>query len=373
MTAVQRVSALIQARQFDRAVQEAGAALATDPDSPRMWHMLALAEFGRSNSPAALPAIERVLAADEGRADVFHTHGMILTALTRYGDAIDAYLRALAVDPDHASSHRHLAKVLIAGGEETPQDVRKRALGHARRARELTPDDAESHLTMASVLLELPGNQGRAAAAEAIRAALELDPSNTDALRMEARVQHRTVRAVRLYADILALDPQDAAAATSLAVTTWVLFARMHLVVVGMVLGAWLGGFVATLLEGGSAVVLRVVLAVAVAAVMWFVLLGRPASAFPQPMRRAALVLIRRDELLRPHTRAIAWAGLGSLAAVAVPWPHQAGVHLCVLIGLVGYAAGVQIARRRLHVMSDRVDAKRRDAWLAVAASVRRP
>ena len=373
MTPVLRVSALIQARQFDRAVQEAGAALATDPDSPRMWHMLALAEFGRSNSPAALPAIERVLAADEGRADVFHTHGMILTALKRYGDAIDAYLRALAVDPDNASSHRHLAKVLTAGGGETPSDVRQRALGHARRARELTPDDPESHLTVASVLLDVPGNQGRAAAAEAIRAALVLDPANVEALRMKARVQRRIVRALRLYADILVLDPHDTAAATSLAVTTWILFARMHIVVLELLLGAWIGGFVATRLDDGPAVVLRVVLAVAVAAVMCFVLVGRPALAFPQPMRRAALVLIRRDDLLRPHTRAIAWAGLGCLAAVAVPWSHPVAVHFCLLIGYAGYVFGTQIARRRIRVLSDRIDMRHRDAWLAVAASIRRP
>ncbi len=373
MTAVRRVSALVQARQFDRAVREANAALATDPESQGLWHMLALAEYGRGNSPDALPAIEHALAAGEAGAIVIRTHGMILSALGRHGDAIDAFVRALAVEPDKADVHVSLASALTAGGTETPPDVRQRALGHAHRARELAPEVPGTHLAVASVLMDAPGREGYAAAAVAIDAALALEPDNTRALRMKAVVQRRSVRAIRTYAGVLALDPHDAVAARNLALSTWVLFARLHWVVLALVLGSWAGGFVATRLDGGAAVAGHVVLAAVVAVVTWFVLVGRPASAFPRPMRRAAMVLIRRDDLLRPHARGIASATLGCLAAVAVPWPWAMGVHLCIALGCLGYGAGVMIARRRLRVMSDDIDVKRRDAWLAVAASVRRP
>jgi len=373
---VKRVAALVSARQFDRAVEEASAALATDPESTRLWHLLALAEYGRGNSRAALPAIERVLAADTDRADVFVHHGWILRALGRHGEAVEAFERALAIDPGYVDAHVYLARALTAGGTRTPPDVRQRALRHAERARELAPDAVETHLVNASVLMADPGQHGLALAEESVQAALALDPRNTEALRLNALVQlqrRRAVRAIRAYADVLMLDPHDRVAARNLALGTWILFARLHFVVLGLLAGAWIGGAVAPLLDSVPATVLRVVLVAALVAVTWFVLIGRPARAFPPPMRRAAMILIRRDTLLRPHSLGIAWAVLASLAVVAVPWPQGSLNRICVSIGFLGYAVGTMIARRRLRDTSARRDAERLGAWLAVAASVRRP
>lgn len=361
-----RVAALVQARQFERAIREATAALATEPDSAVLWHLLALAQYGAHDHPAALESIGRALAAGVATADVFVHRGWILTALERPGEAVSAFEEALAVDPGHAEAHACLARLLVSGGALTTPAVHARALGHARRACELAPSATRSHLALATVLLAEPHREAARRAAEPVRAAIVLEPDSTEALRLRALVDLRrrhSVRAVRGYAEVLRLDPQDTVAAQNLALATWMLFARAHLVVLAMLATAALAAA-----AGGW--VVRAAAAAVIAAAAWYVLVSRPHRAFPPPMRPAARRLLRRDALVRPYLAGIVWVAASALAAV-LPWESPAVGRMLVVAGLFGYAVGVGAAHRRLRELRDRNDRQRRESWLEVAASLR--
>ncbi|MDX3194984.1 hypothetical protein PV458_41860 [Streptomyces sp. MN03-5084-2B] len=369
-----RVAALVQAQQFERAIREATAALATDPESAGLWHLLALAQYGSGHHAAALESIERALAAGQPGAGVFVHRGWILGALDRPGEAITAFEAALAVDPGHAEAHAGLARSLVAGGGETASAVRARALDHARRACDLAPGSPRPHLALATVLLAEPSREGARRAAEPVRAALALEPDGVEALRLQALVDlrcRRAVRAVRGYSEVLQLYPQDALAARNLALSTWVLYTRTHFVVLGLLATAFAVAFAAPALGSPAGPVVRGAGAALITAAAWFVLVLRPRRAFPPAMRPAAKRLLRRDELVRPYLAGIVWAAGCALVAV-VPWGSPLGARLWVLTGLFGYAVGAGGARRRLQDLSDRADLQRRNAWLDVAASLRR-
>lgn len=274
MTA-QRVAALVQARQFERAIRVATTALATDPDSTTLWHLLALAQYGSGDHPAALTSIERALAAGSPSADVLVHHGWILAALGRPGAAVTAIEQALAADPGNAEAHSSLARALVAGGDRTGPDVHARALEHARCACELSPASPRPRLSLAVVLLARTDRSNAVRAAEPVRAALALEPDNAEALRLQALVdlrRRRAVGAVRGFAEALRLNPQDAVAARNLALATWILFARTHFVVVGMLVTALVTSSAASLLGPPGGPVARVagsVLLVAAAGSCW--------------------------------------------------------------------------------------------------------
>ncbi|MCR6486061.1 hypothetical protein M8542_24845 [Amycolatopsis sp. OK19-0408] len=370
-----RVAALVQARQFERAIREATAALATDPDSSALWHLLALAQHGSGAQEAALASIERVLAAGPPRAEAFVHHGWILAALNRPGAAVAAFEAALGVDPGTVEAHSSLARALVVGGDQTPPDVRTRALEHARRACELAPGSPRPLLAQATVLLARSDAAAARDAADPVRAALALEPDNTEALRLQALVDlrcRRAVRAVHGFAEVLTLDPQDAVAARNLALATWILFARTHFVVVGMLAGALVMASAAPVLGATGGLVVRVAGSVLLVAAAWFVLVSRPRRAFPPAMRPAARRLLRHDELLRPYLAGIAWAALCGLLAVAVPWASSTIGRLTAIAGLVGYGVAAGVARRKLQDLSDRTALLRRDAWLELAQRLRR-
>jgi tetratricopeptide (TPR) repeat protein len=368
----QRVAALVAARQFERAIREATAALATDPQSAGLWHLLALAQYGSGEHRAALESIEHVLAAGPPGADVLVHHGWILSALDRPGDAVTAFEAALAADPGHAEAHTRLARSLVAGGSETASSVRARALEHARRACELAPGSPRPHLALATVLLAEPAGARRAA--EPVRAAIALEPGNAEALQLQALVDlrsRRAVRAVRGYSEVLRLDPQNAVAARNLALAAWLLFARAHFVVLGLLATAVAVVFAASALGSPGGPVVRGAGAALIAAAVWYVLVLRPRRAFPPAMRPAAKRLLRRDGLVRPYLAGIGWAAVCGLVAVA-PWESTLVGRLWVLAGLFGYGVGAGAARKRLQDLSDSNEMRRHNAWLEVAASLRR-
>ncbi|MGW4062394.1 tetratricopeptide repeat protein [Amycolatopsis sp. NPDC004747] len=370
----QRVAALVAARQFERAIREATTALATDPESARLWHLLALAQYGSGDHRAALESIERVFAAGPPGADVLVHRGWILSALDRPGEAVTTFEAALAVAPEHAEAHACLARSLVAGGDETASPVRARALEHARRACELAPGSPRVHLALATVLLAGPAGAGARRAAEPVRAAIALEPGNAEALQLQALVDLRcrhAVRAVRGYSEVLRLDPQNAVAARNLALAAWLLFARAHFVVLGLLVTALVVVFAAPALGSPGGPVVRGVGAALIAVAAWFVLVSRPRRAFPPAMRPAAKRLLRRDELVRPYLAGIAWAAACGLAAV-VPWEGTLVGRVWVLAGLFGYGIGAGAARKRLQDLSDRNELLRHQAWLEVAATLRR-
>lgn len=94
-------------------------AMELDPRSPVVW--LAQAYLHVADDPfrftGALPAFERSLALDSLNAEAFHQYGQTLMALGRYPEAVDAYLRALALDPARPMTLVPLAAIALQQGD----------------------------------------------------------------------------------------------------------------------------------------------------------------------------------------------------------------------------------------------------------------
>jgi predicted TPR repeat methyltransferase len=94
-------------------------------------------------------------------------HGAALAAAGRPAEAASAFEDSLRHRPDHAPTRRNLGLALAQMGSGA------RALPMLYRARDLAPDDPETHIALARCLREAGS---RAAAADSARAALACDP-----------------------------------------------------------------------------------------------------------------------------------------------------------------------------------------------------
>ena len=90
-------------------------AAALDPGSAAVW--LAQAYLHIAEDPyrfeGAIPAFERSLAIDSLNSEAFHQYGQTLMALGRYPEAVEAYERALKLDPARPMTLVPLAAIAI--------------------------------------------------------------------------------------------------------------------------------------------------------------------------------------------------------------------------------------------------------------------
>ena len=89
-----------------------------------------------------------------------------------YGEAIEAYRRALEVDPEHADSHCNLGSIFYNQGRRGP------ARASFERALEIEPQHVEANLNLATMLEEDEHNE---AALHHYKRALTSDPFYADA------------------------------------------------------------------------------------------------------------------------------------------------------------------------------------------------
>jgi len=98
--------------------------------------------------------------------------GFVLEGQGRAAEAMDAYRRALARDPNHAPAHTNLAAMLAHQGRVAE------ALAHFVEAVRVTPEDPDAHNNLGSVLVQI-GQLDRARAE--LLAAIALEPKHADA------------------------------------------------------------------------------------------------------------------------------------------------------------------------------------------------
>jgi Flp pilus assembly protein TadD len=100
-------------------------AMMTTPDSPeptstssasdeQMAEARAAIEAG--NYQAALGPLQGIVAAEPQNADAFNLLGYALRSLNQYNEAMDAYGRALAIDPEHLGANEYLGELLLMIG-----------------------------------------------------------------------------------------------------------------------------------------------------------------------------------------------------------------------------------------------------------------
>jgi Flp pilus assembly protein TadD len=148
----------------------------------------------------AIKEFKKAIELDPNSGHAWDNLAMVYAEKKQYRDALDAHLKALAVEPDAASSHANLAHFLAVHGLEF-------AAAEYQQALELEADYPDAQLNLGLTYADL-GRMDEAMAA--IRRAIELDPKDPLARQELAGLlmeegDHRA--AITLLKDVTRLEP----------------------------------------------------------------------------------------------------------------------------------------------------------------------
>jgi Flp pilus assembly protein TadD len=179
--ALTRAEHLLEIHRPHEALTALAAALAQDPEN-----VSALCLAARAELDLGKPSRARELAARAAAAEPHAEHPLRLLALSldqmgRSHEACDVAHAAVANGPNLWQTHYVLAHVT----SDLPS-MKSVAWEAARRAIELAPHEAETHAVMGRVAVE---DGAQAAAEEALREALRLDPNHAGARNDLGRLQ----------------------------------------------------------------------------------------------------------------------------------------------------------------------------------------
>src|SRR5258708_39363800 len=115
-------------------------------------------------------------------AESFRQRAIELSRMKSWDEAISSYRKALALEPNDASTHYNLALALKYKGDA------KRAAEEFEAALQLKPKWADAHYGLGATWYDL---SDQAAALKELRTAVEFDPTNVAAHRLLARIYSR--------------------------------------------------------------------------------------------------------------------------------------------------------------------------------------
>lgn len=191
------------------AARVAGEVLSTVPGHPEATWLLAAACRRSGDSAGAASALESLPVEQQDTSAFQLELGRAYSAVGRHPQALEAFRRAVALEPGLSDAWRELARELFAAGRTREGDE---AYGHFSR---LTPDSPA--LSDAKLAL----GEGRLEAAEGmLRQRLAAAPGDVVALRMlasSARRREDAAESERCLRECLALAPGYAAARYDLA------------------------------------------------------------------------------------------------------------------------------------------------------------
>lgn len=197
--------ALFQQGKSKEAVASLEKALQIDPGHWKAHNNMALASIDMGELELA-EAHYRESLAIEPQAAIYNDLGFVLERQGLAGEALDAYLAALELDPESSAAHYNLASLLARNGQYA------RAEGHFRATLEQDPS-TQAYTGLGFVLWQ----QGRAdEAATSLRKAIETDPNNATAYESLGTVliqQGKVAEAEQTY--LLMIQRQPSAAAHS--------------------------------------------------------------------------------------------------------------------------------------------------------------
>ncbi|HEY2970221.1 MAG TPA: DUF5672 family protein [Casimicrobiaceae bacterium] len=121
--------------------------LAVEPDNAVAQHFLGVIHYQRGDLAAAVPLLERAVAARPAEPEFHNNLGLALAAADREVEAIAAFRRALALKPEHAIAWNNLGLALQAQNEVGA------AIDAFRHALAFKPDFAHARWNLALALL----------------------------------------------------------------------------------------------------------------------------------------------------------------------------------------------------------------------------
>jgi tetratricopeptide (TPR) repeat protein len=344
-----RAALLVDARQYEHARPELARAMAEDPDDGAAFLVLAILEQRVGNHEASLAALDRAAALGVAPAAYLATRMNTLYHARRFPEAVACAEELLRHDPQHLQAHILLAQIL--GGEGRADYARARA--HAEHAVSLAPESDHAHYALGQVLASASGRWGARAALPRLQHAVRLkpdDPANLNALGVVDLTLGRSRRALRSFADALAIDPSLGVVAFNVPLAMLGLVRRAGLVITGLFLAAAVAGVALAPRRlpptpgagwGGHAIAVVVALAVVGLVVTWLV------RAVPPSVRPGVRQAWRRDPVLSPLMGSSALLALLAVLMLAVPLPSGVQVPPLVLVGLVVRVGAVLVTRSR--------------------------
>lgn len=171
------------------------------PYSPVLFNILASAAAEDGKIDKAVEAYKRAIELDPGFVDAINNLGGILKNNGREVEAVDWLTRSLRVRPDQPVILRHIAEM------ERELLRHRDAIAHFRSALETMPDDADSHYGLALALIEV---EDLDAALAAVERAIALVPQKLKFRMTKAQVLRllgRNDEATEVYEAILKDKP----------------------------------------------------------------------------------------------------------------------------------------------------------------------
>lgn len=209
---------------FEAANRMLDAALKRDPRSKLAW--LYKGNHALTERPAdAIDAFDRAIAIDPRFELAHRNRGLALISLDRLAEAEEAFRRALEIEPDSSGALASLSQLYGR------QDEYESALLYARRATEANPGSLDAWTWLAAVEADF-GSKTRAdgdpsegqalldAAVESYGRAIELDPRSADVRCERSQLQRKLGRLAQAGADArqaVLLAPSNAYAWNALA------------------------------------------------------------------------------------------------------------------------------------------------------------
>jgi tetratricopeptide (TPR) repeat protein len=225
--ALERASALYELRRFPEAAGLLRQAIASEPQNPAAWSLLAAAELSAGNHDSGLKAAERAIPLVPDAEWPQRLAAQALRLLGRTEESIRHAREAVRLDPDSWQSHTTLARSLAMDNSNLPE-----AREAAGRAIALAPNHAEAHITAGVVAAAA---KDRSDAEASFRQALSIDPQNSVAhselARMRMGGRHHTnpvglADAATGFATSVQVDPRSGHGRRNLEVVLRVFLAK---------------------------------------------------------------------------------------------------------------------------------------------------
>jgi protein O-GlcNAc transferase len=195
------LSALFQAGEFARVIEDGEALAARYPDQAFLFNLLGGAEAGLRNWDAAIAAYDRAVRLRPDMAQAHVNLGKSLSEAGRPETAMGAFRNALKLNPDHADAHYSLGIVLMEEGRLAE------AVSHLARAAALEPKAADMHSRLGAALAEAGRHED---AIVCFRRALAIHPAQVNALihlSIAFNALGRLDEEIAVLDEILAIDP----------------------------------------------------------------------------------------------------------------------------------------------------------------------
>ena len=184
------------------------------PEAARALLAASIESYGRGDLPSALTALYQLLEELPGYPPAMHQAGVIYFRLRRYGDAVTAFERYLAVAPARFSDTRALGHCYYTLGDY------ERAREHYLRVLEVEPESVEALRGLGLARMRLGDSAGALATLGRV---LELEPTHANAQTWVAQIlydEERVEEALTAALKARDLDPFEPRA--------WFLLSQVH-------------------------------------------------------------------------------------------------------------------------------------------------